>query len=75
MTRQELMQQLGLRDEKHFRQRYQQAAITLGAIEMTLPDTPRSRLQKYRLTEAGRQMQAMLQPGRSAQDAKKGPTP
>ncbi len=62
MGRQELMQRLGLRDEKHFRQHYQQAAIALGVIEMTLPETPRSRLQKYRLTEAGQQRQAALLP-------------
>ena len=40
MSRQELMQALGLKDEKHFRQHYQQAATTLGLIEMTLPDNP-----------------------------------
>ena len=54
MSRQELMQALGLKDEKHFRQHYQQAATALGLIEMTLPDKPTSRLQHYRLTE-GRQ--------------------
>ena len=74
-TRKRLMAQLSLRDREHFRAGYLVPAIEAGLVEMTLPDKLTSRLQKYRLTEAGRQMQAMLQPGRSAQDAKKGPTP
>jgi len=53
MNRRELMRALGLKDEKHFRQQYQQAAVALGLIEITLPDKPRSRLQRYRLTETG----------------------
>jgi ATP-dependent DNA helicase RecG len=48
------MQALALRDEKHFRVHYQQAAITASVIERTIPDKPNSRLQKYRLTEKGR---------------------
>ena len=54
MTRKEIMSALGLRDEKHFRQSYQQIASALGLIEMTVPDKPNSRLQKYRLTAKGR---------------------
>lgn len=54
MSRAEIMQRLGLKDEKHFRVAYQQVGMALGLIEMTLPDKPQSRLQKYRLTEAGR---------------------
>lgn len=56
MSRQELMRALGLKDEKHFRQHYQQAAMALGLIEMTIPDKPRSRLQRYQLTEAGQKL-------------------
>jgi ATP-dependent DNA helicase RecG len=48
------MRALGLRDEKHFRTHYQQAALALGVLEMTVPDKPKSRLQKYRLTNEGR---------------------
>lgn len=54
MRREELMAALGLSDRKHFQSRYQQPAITAGLIEMTLPDKPKSRLQRYRLTEAGK---------------------
>lgn len=54
MNRSEIMAALGLRDEKHFRQHYQQTAVAAGLIEMTIPDKPQSRLQKYRLTDNGR---------------------
>jgi ATP-dependent DNA helicase RecG len=54
MSRVELMSALGLEDEKHFRVHYQQTALALGVLEMTVPDKPQSRLQKYRLTPAGR---------------------
>ena len=57
MNRSQLMTALGLRDEKHFRQHYQQAAVAAGLIEMTVPDKPNSRLQRYRLTPAGQALQ------------------
>ena len=59
MSRGEIMAALGLRDEKHFRVRYQQAATGLRLIEMTLPDKPNSRLQRYRLTETGKALRAL----------------
>lgn len=54
MTRREIMEALTLKNEKHFRVHYQQAAIAAGLIERTIPDKPNSRLQKYRLTANGR---------------------
>jgi len=54
MTRGEIQEALDLRDEKHFREHYQQVAVSLSLIEMTIPGKPRSRLQKYRLTDRGR---------------------
>lgn len=49
MSRTELMVALGLSDRKSFRQRYLLPALQGGLIEMTIPDKPNSRLQKYRL--------------------------
>lgn len=69
-TRDSLMGQLGLKDREHFRTGYLAPAMGAGLVEMTLPDKPTSRLQKYRLTVAGRQMQAVLLAERSAQGAK-----
>ncbi len=54
MSRAEIMQALELSDEKHFREHYQQVAVTAGLIEMTRPDTPQSPRQKYRITERGK---------------------
>lgn len=52
-SRDELQQQLGLKDRKSFRQRYLNPALKAGWIAMTLPDKPNSRLQQYRMTPAG----------------------
>ena len=49
MSRQEIRAELGIKDEKHFREFYQQPAVARGLIEMTFPEKPTSRLQKYRL--------------------------
>jgi ATP-dependent DNA helicase RecG len=54
LSRQELQERLGLKDAKHFRQTYLLPALRASLIEMTRPDTPTSRLQKYRLTAQGR---------------------
>jgi ATP-dependent DNA helicase RecG len=53
MTRGEIMRKLGLKDEKHFRENYQQVTVKLGLIEMTIPDKPRSSKQRYRITAFG----------------------
>jgi len=62
MSRIELMAALGLKDEKHFREHYQQTAVALGLIAMTIPDKPKSRLQRYRLTPAGQACLRALPP-------------
>lgn len=51
MTREELQSALHLQDRKSFRERYLKPALEQGLIEMTIPDKPNSRLQKYRLTK------------------------
>ncbi|MET0266680.1 MAG: Fic family protein [Duganella sp.] len=43
----------GLKDEKHLRNSYLQPALEAKLIEMTIPEKPQSRLQKYRLTAKG----------------------
>ncbi len=48
MTRESLQQALGLNDRKSFRERYLVPALNAGLIEMTIPDKPKSRFQKYR---------------------------
>jgi DNA-binding PadR family transcriptional regulator len=53
-TRTELQAALGLRSQANFRERYLLPALATGLIERTIRDKPRSRLQRYRLTEKGR---------------------
>jgi Fic family protein len=53
MTRETLQSILGLQDRKSFRERYLKPALAEGLIEMTIPEKPNSRLQKYRLTGKG----------------------
>ena len=55
MGREALQSALRLSDRKSFRERYLKPALADGLIEMTIPDKPNSRLQKYRLTDGGRQ--------------------
>ncbi|MFP4208632.1 MAG: Fic family protein, partial [Wenzhouxiangella sp.] len=54
MSRAALQSVLALSDRKSFRERYLKPALADGLIEMTIPDKPNSRQQKYRLTERGR---------------------
>lgn len=55
MSREALQDILRLQDRKSFRERYLRPALADGLIEMTIPDKPNSRLQRYRLTDKGRQ--------------------
>ena len=54
MSREALQDALELQDRKSFRERYLKPALEQGLIQMSVPDKPNSRLQRYRLTESGR---------------------
>ncbi len=53
-SRKDLQAILGLRDDDHMRTAYLLPAMASSLLEMTLPEKPNSRLQKYRLTARGR---------------------
>ncbi|HNQ62905.1 MAG TPA: UvrD-helicase domain-containing protein [Syntrophorhabdaceae bacterium] len=57
MSRPELQKIVGINDISHFRGSYIIPALEQGLLEMTLPDKPKSRQQKYRLTEKGKTLQ------------------
>jgi ATP-dependent DNA helicase RecG len=52
-SRRELQEMLRLKNADHFRKAYVLPAVDAGLVEMTIPEKPKSRLQKYRLTEKG----------------------
>ncbi|MGE3550512.1 MAG: Fic family protein [Geobacter sp.] len=52
-SRSELQHALGLKHEEHFRAAYLLPALELCVLEMTRPQTPKSRLQRYRRTQKG----------------------
>jgi hypothetical protein len=52
----ELRNALAIRHRPTFRQNYLQPGLRQGLIELTLPEKPNSRFQKYRLTETGRSL-------------------
>ncbi|EMS77856.1 Gfo/Idh/MocA family protein [Desulfotignum phosphitoxidans] len=51
--REQLQEKLGIRDRKYFYKTFLKPALKTGLLEMTIPEKPRSKLQKYQLTEAG----------------------
>jgi ATP-dependent DNA helicase RecG len=56
LSLQELMQSLGLSHRPNFLALHLRPALQANLIQMTVPDKPNSRLQKYRLTQAGRRL-------------------
>ena len=54
MSRQEILDALGLNDRKSMTERYLRPSLAAGLIEMTIPDKPNSRNQKYRLMAKGK---------------------
>ncbi len=63
MTRRALQDALSLKDDDHFRIASLVPALETGLIEMTIPDRPTSRRQKYRLTDKGRALLASMRAG------------
>ena len=57
----DLRERLGLSDAKSFRQLYLRQAIHAGLVEMTIPEKPQSRNQRYRLTKLGTKANEMLE--------------
>ncbi|MBV6654296.1 MAG: hypothetical protein KI786_11095 [Mameliella sp.] len=53
-SRSEILEQLGFKNHFDNYKKYILPALDRGWIEMTVPDKPRSRNQKYRVTELGR---------------------
>ena len=56
LPRQELQSRVGINHDEHFRLAYMVPALDAGLIERTIPDKPRGRFQKYRLTGKGRDL-------------------
>ena len=53
MCRDEIMGVLDLKDRMHFVNSYLRPALDGGIVQMTHPEKPRSRYQKYRMTDKG----------------------
>lgn len=59
----ELQMLTGIRHRETFQRNYLDRLLAERWLERTIPDKPRSRLQKYRLTEAGEALLKGLQAG------------
>ena len=60
MNRPQLQDLLGIGNRPHFVNAYLKPALKAGLIEMTLPDKPTSRYQRYRLTARGKALAAQI---------------
>ena len=53
-SRKEIFAAIGMNGDSRSYQRNIEPLLAGGLIEMTIPDKPNSRLQKYRLTDSGK---------------------
>ena len=60
MSREELMEKLDLKHRQNFVLTYLEPSLQSSLIEMTIPDKPKSKLQKYKLTAKGIKLQKKL---------------
>ncbi len=65
LSRTDAQAMLGLKGQANFRERYLGPALETDLIEMTVPDKPKSRNQRYRLTALGRKILDQQQKDRS----------
>jgi ATP-dependent DNA helicase RecG len=67
-SRSELFTALGMTAHTYNVQKHLRPLIELGWVEMTIPETPRGRNQRYRLTESGRSQLKVDQPTAAADE-------
>jgi hypothetical protein len=60
----EIRELFGLRHRETFTDNYLRPLLEKGWLEPTIPEKPRSRMQRYRTTEAG--LAALKEPGRES---------
>ena len=56
LSRLEIQDKLNLSDKRNFNKNYLIPALELNLVEMTIPEKPNSRNQRYRLTVAGEEL-------------------
>ena len=60
MSRQEIQEELELKDRVNFKQNYLDPALEIGVIELKYPDNPNHPRQKYLVTEKGKEIRNIL---------------
>ncbi len=63
-TRAQIQTALRLKGRANFEERYLKPAIEAGLVNRTIPDKPKSRLQKYRLTVKDQMLRDRLRKGK-----------